>query len=96
MGYTRCITEPIYKLHKLRQASQYGFLTQYLILSVPFAHARCPSHSIFTYLVLALRATDWQAVRTEPLNMAAKCMVGGQSAATLSTLDNTDFFYTTR
>lgn len=59
MGYTWCIIETDYKLQKvgmqkLKQAEQNGFLTLSLILSVPLTL----SHSLFSYLVLALRATD--------------------------------------
>lgn len=93
-GYRRCIIELIHKLQRRGGSAQVRTgLTKWIYHTI--SNSLCPfySHSlsVFTYLVLALRATDWQAVRAEPLNMADKCMVGGQSGSTLSTPDNTDF-----
>lgn len=59
MCYTWCIIETDYKVQNvgmqtLKQAKQNGFLTLSLVLSVPLTL----SQSLFSYLVLALRATD--------------------------------------
>ncbi len=95
-GLNKCIVESVYKLWtvcKLRQAKKNDF-SYFLSLSLSLLLSRSLSHSLFLYLVVALRAKDWQAVRAKPLNMATKCMMGGQNVATLSTPDNTDFYAT--
>lgn len=73
--YRRC--KAMHKLkHPLSKWNSHSFFPSFLPF---FTIIHYLPHSFYIKLVLALRATHWQGVRTERVNMAAKCRVGRQT-----------------